>query len=62
MAQDWSDHLLQHNKFQHRPNSTLGENIYSSWSSNTKVKLRGGDAVDSWYKEQEKYNYDTENG
>ena len=62
MAQAWSDHLLENNKFQHRPDCKLGENIFSSWSSGSKVKIKGSDAVDNWYKEGEKYNYDAESG
>jgi len=62
LAQAWSDHLLDNDKFQHRPDCKFGENIYSSWSSASKIKIKGKDAVDSWYKEVEKYNYDTETG
>ena len=62
LAQAWSEELLNNNKFQHRPDCNLGENIYSSWSSATKIKVKASDSVDSWYREVEKYNYHTETG
>ena len=62
LAQAWAEELMASNKFQHRPGSNLGENIFSSWSSGSKVKIKGSDAVDAWYKEGEKYNYDAESG
>ena len=58
----WAEQLLREGKFQHRPDSKLGENIYSSWSSATKIKLKASDPVSSWYREVEKYNYNTETG
>ena len=62
LAQAWAEELLDNNKFQHRPDCNLGENIYSSWSSATKIKVKASDSVDSWYREVEKYNYNTETG
>ena len=40
-------------KFCHNPDTELGENIFSSWSSDPAAlaKLRGTDPVDSWYSE-----------
>ena len=40
-------------KFCHNPDTELGENIFSSWSSDPAAlaKLRGADPVDSWYSE-----------
>ena len=40
-------------KFCHNPDTELGENIFSSWSSDPAAlaRLRGADPVDSWYKE-----------
>ena len=45
-----SKHLI---KFCHNPDTELGENIFSSWSSDPAAlaRLRGADPVDSWYKE-----------
>ena len=51
---------MDENLFQHRPDHKYGENIYSSWSSESKAKIRGGDAVDSWYKEIEQHNFGEE--
>merc|ERR1719369_550684 len=50
-AQEWAQTLIAENLFQHRAEQKYGENIYSSWSSDPRVKIKGGDAVDSWYKE-----------
>ena len=58
-AQEWADKLMDENLFQHRPGQKYGENIYSSWSS-TRAKIRGGDAVDSWYKEIEQHTFGEE--
>ena len=58
-AQEWADKLMAENLFQHRPGQKYGENIYSSWSS-TRAKIRGGDAVDSWYKEIEQHTFGEE--
>ena len=40
-------------KFCHNPDTELGENIFSSWSSDPAAlaKLRGAYPVDSWYSE-----------
>ena len=62
LAQAWAEELLASNKFQHRPGCKLGENIFSSWSSATKIKLKASDPVESWYREVEKYNYESETG
>ena len=51
---------MDENLFQHRPDHKYGENIYSSWSSDTNAKIHGGDAVDSWYKEIELHNFGEE--
>jgi len=59
-AQEWAEKLMDENLFQHRPDHKYGENIYSSWSSESKAKIRGGDAVDSWYKEIEQHNFGEE--
>ena len=58
-AQEWADKLIAENLFQHRPGQKYGENIYSSWSS-TRAKIRGGDAVDSWYKETDQHTFGEE--
>ena len=42
VAQRWAEKLLAEGKFCHNPDTELGENIFTSWSS---------DPVDSWYSE-----------
>ena len=51
------DHLMANTKFEHSQDSKYGENIFSSSSSNpaAAAKLRGGDPVDSWYREINQY-------
>ena len=63
-AQSWADHLMDNNKFQHRPDSKYGENIFSSWTScqEAAAKLSGGQAVDSWYQEVAQFTYGQRSG
>ena len=55
-AQRWADHLIAINSFQHsqagnsRP-ANVGENLYSSWSSNPSAKPDPTKAPQSWYDE-----------
>ena len=58
-SQSWADYLIKNNKFQHRPDSKYGENIFSSWTSCQEAagKVSGGQAVDSWYQEVGQYSY-----
>ena len=53
VAQAWADRLLAEGRFCHNPDTELGENIYTSWSSDpgAMARLRGADPVDSWYSE-----------
>ena len=53
VAQAWADRLLAEAKFCHNPDTELGENIFTSWSSDpgALARLRGADPVDSWYSE-----------
>ena len=53
VAQGWADRLLAEGKFCHNPDTELGENIFTSWSSDPAAlaRLRGAHPVDSWYSE-----------
>ena len=35
-AQEWANKLAKENRFEHRSNSSYGENLYCTWSSNPK--------------------------
>jgi len=52
-AQDWANQLLRQDRFYHRPNSNVGENIF---------EISGGHAspaevVEDWASEARQYNY-----
>ena len=53
VAQRWAEKLLAEGKFCHNPDTELGENIFTSWSSDPAAltRLGGSDPVDSWYSE-----------
>ncbi|KAB0800348.1 hypothetical protein PPYR_06088 [Photinus pyralis] len=61
-AQDWANHLAETDTFSHRPNNPYGENLF--WSSvykqtNQDIALT---AVEVWYNESQKYDYNTNDG
>jgi len=60
IAQAWADNLAKTNTFQHSTNKykgdNLGENIANKWSSSG-ADYAGPDAVDQWYSEEPKYDY-----
>lgn len=58
-AQEWADHLMAENRFQHRTKSKHGENLYSSWSSRPKA-VSGSIAVENWYSEIKDYTFGQE--
>merc|ERR1712212_766949 len=45
LAQEWADHLIAENAFEHRPNNNNGENIYMSSGRAAQEQAQG--AVDS---------------
>jgi len=59
VAQDWAEHLVAAARLEHRPASNLGENIFSSWSSQARSPA-GGEAVDSWYSEIKQFKFGVE--
>ncbi|KAG8268379.1 hypothetical protein J6590_027540 [Homalodisca vitripennis] len=59
-AQDWADHLASTQKMVHRPNNKYGENLWMMMTTDRSYKVNGGDAVDSWYQELDKYKFGTE--
>ena len=57
-AQEWADKLLADNSFSHRVGQKFGENLFSSWSSVEPREVKGDEAVEAWYQEEQEYNYD----
>ncbi|XP_034667385.1 Golgi-associated plant pathogenesis-related protein 1 [Drosophila subobscura] len=53
LATNWAQYLLANNRMEHRQNSGYGENIYMAMGGN----MSASDAVDSWYKEINQYNW-----
>merc|ERR1712130_79915 len=58
LAQEWADHLIAENAFEHRPNNANGENIYMSSGRAAQDQAQG--AVDSWYSEIKDYTFGKE--
>merc|ERR1712098_488094 len=58
LAQEWADHLIAENAFEHRPNNANGENIYMSSGRAAQEQAQG--AVDSWYSEIKDYTFGKE--
>merc|ERR1712130_883931 len=58
LAQEWADHLIAKNAFEHRPNNANGENIYMSSGRAAQDQAQG--AVDSWYSEIKDYTFGKE--
>ncbi|XP_065217804.1 uncharacterized protein LOC135843721 isoform X2 [Planococcus citri] len=56
-AQDWAKVLARDDKLMHRPDCSLGENLFSVWSSNL---ITARDACVRWYQEGKDYNYSLE--
>lgn len=56
-AQEWANHLAKNNSMQHRPDKKYGENIFMKGGTN--VTIHGNDAVDAWYDEIHKYNFNS---
>ena len=54
-AQDWADTLLAQNRFDHRPNSNYGENLFEI----TGTRALPGDVVGVWAAEARDYSYST---
>lgn len=60
VATDWAKTIARKDAMQHRPNNQYGENIYCAWSSNPAHKIKGAEAVDSWYSEIKDYRFGRE--
>ncbi|XP_069985297.1 uncharacterized protein [Penaeus vannamei] len=60
VAKDWADTIARKDVMQHRPNNQYGENIYCAWSSNPAHKIKGSEAVDSWYSEIKDFRFGRE--
>merc|ERR1712066_1015826 len=58
LAQEWADHLIAENAFEHRPNNKYGENLYMSRGRAAQEQAQG--AVDSWYSEIKDYTFGRE--
>merc|ERR1712038_608170 len=58
LAQEWADHLIAENAFEHRPNNNNGENIYMPSGRAAQEQAQG--AVDSWYSEIKDYTFGKE--
>jgi len=61
-AQKWADNLMKTGSFQHSVSGTtrrknVGENLFSSWSSDPNATVKGCQAADNWYSEIKDYNF-----
>jgi len=56
-AKEWAKQLAKDDKMSHRKDNSDGENIYCKWSSNPKHKVKGAEAVDSWYSEIKDHDF-----
>jgi len=57
-AKEWAQYLANSNKFEHRSNSTYGENIYMASGK----KVTGKEPVQNWYSEVKNYRYGGQDG
>jgi pathogenesis-related protein 1 len=53
VAQEWADHLVRQRQFYHRPNSSLGENIFEI----SGALASPAEVVADWASEARDYNY-----
>ncbi|XP_043220693.1 protein PRY1-like [Amphibalanus amphitrite] len=60
MAKEWAKQIANDDKMSHRKDNSEGENIYCKWSSNPKHKVKGSEAVDSWYAEIKDHDFSKE--
>ncbi|GLY46400.1 CAP family protein [Lentzea sp. NBRC 102530] len=58
-AQEWADHLQSTNRFEHRPDNVYGENLYEA-GRNRAIDTVIGKALEDWYGESRRYDYDKE--
>ena len=61
-AQKWADHLNQTGNFQHSVGGesrrkNVGENLFSSWSSDPNCKISGDKPAKNWYSEIKDYDF-----
>ncbi|XP_042236348.1 uncharacterized protein LOC121875743 isoform X3 [Homarus americanus] len=59
-AQEWATTIAKKDVLQHRQNNSYGENLYCAWSSNPNHKIKGHEAVDSWYEEIKDFTFGRE--
>eukprot|EP00095_Tigriopus_kingsejongensis_P005922 snap_masked-scaffold825_size91437-processed-gene-0.5 protein:Tk05922 transcript:snap_masked-scaffold825_size91437-processed-gene-0.5-mRNA-1 annotation:"conserved hypothetical protein" len=59
-AADWAQKLADEDRFDHRPNSKFGENLYMAYNSNPNAKIPGSSPVDNWYSEAEDHPFGAE--
>lgn len=59
-AENWAKKIAKKNMMEHRDPNEYGENIYSAWSSNPNHKIKGDEAVESWYSEIKDYTFGRE--
>ena len=59
-AAEWAKTIAKKDVMEHRPNNKYGENIFCKWSSNPNHKIKGSEAVDSWYSEISDFKFGQE--
>uniref|UniRef100_A0A1B6C4Z3 SCP domain-containing protein n=1 Tax=Clastoptera arizonana TaxID=38151 RepID=A0A1B6C4Z3_9HEMI len=60
-SQEWANYLASILTMQHRSNNKYGENLYMYMTTDPQHKVKGRDAVDSWYlNEFKKYTFGEE--
>lgn len=56
-AEEWAQHMVMTNSFEHRQNNAYGENLYMKYEmGEVKPDALGEDAVKAWYDEIKDYN------
>lgn len=45
---------------EHRPDKKYGENIFCVWSEDPKFRVKGAEAVESWYNEIKEHTFGRE--
>ncbi|KAG0727580.1 Golgi-associated plant pathogenesis-related protein 1 [Chionoecetes opilio] len=60
VAKEWADTIAKKDVLQHRPNNQHGENLYCYYSPDPKFRMKGDEAVKSWYSEIKDYKFGVE--
>ena len=59
-SQEWAKTIAAKDVMEHRSEKKYGENIFCVWSDDPKFKVRGKEAVESWYNEIKDHKFGSE--